>query len=507
MNVTIDDLVDIGNTQQDDALAAVQQNGITFKARERPNPPRQKNITSQAQLEQLFGVNIEIPDGESWLISVDESFTLTKPIKLGLGSSLRIVGTVANVNITYSGPDLEGMFQNTNPANLIDSFDMRLIGVISDTNANNLFDLRGTSFFFINTAQITDFADIGTVEMPLIEIQSLGMISNSNGFKIINPTALSIRVVVVNQSAFSTQLTAFSFIQANPTLVILDDIRGLGFSVDDSLIFFDPNAPTGAAFVTTNATKDAGSLFQPGADIAATANAASSPISGGTQFNITGHNLTQNQIVVLKGFTGFPAYNGTFKVLSTNGANSVDIDVPFVGVDATGDMSAKSLDSKDPLVSAFNNPGEPDSMSHAEARSNGTLVVTGAQNTRVPVEDITPVSGDWIQDLSTERFTVDPITGIATYNGTEDKTLLIQYQLTAMPNSGGAQVLNFDISINLVQQIKSLITINTATTDIGQYIGGLFVLSPGDTVQLFRDNTTNATDTDVSVATMLITAS
>lgn len=363
-NVSIDELLDIGDSQASDAVAAVHQDGITFKARKRPNPPRQINVTTQAQLESEFGSDIEIPDGQSFLINIDENMTLTKPIKIGLGSAVRIVGAVSSISLTYTGTG--AMFQNTNPANAIDSFDIRLIRIAGNLT-NNAFDLVGgvNSFFFVNTVQIIQFIDVGFVDIELVELQSLGMFANIQGLTIKDPAATSINVVVVDQTGLGiTDMTAFSFIQSQPTLVILDDVRAINISAGESLVFFDPNAPVGASFVLTNATKTLGNLFQPGIDIVAPAIGAGAGSS--TDFDIDAHGLVVGQTVVLKGFTTFTSYNGTFRVTAVNSVNSVDIGVPFAGSEA-GTMSAKSLDNTDVLVSSFNNPMEPDSMFTAES--------------------------------------------------------------------------------------------------------------------------------------------
>jgi len=503
---TVDELPTIGDTQKPDALAIVQQDGVTFSGLQRQNSPTRINITSQDQLEAQFGVDIEIPDTESWEISVDASFFLSKPIKLGLDSAIRITGGTSSITITYTGTG--AMFQNTNPANAIDSFDMRQIA-ISGSTFNNAFDLIGTtnSFFFINTVQIIAFADIGTVDMDLVEIQSLGMFFNDQGFKIIDPGAFSANVVVFDQvGKGDTGATAISFIQANTTLAILDDVRGRGLSAGENIVYFDRNAPTGSAFVITNATQDAGNLFQQGGTIAITGVTDGGPNAIFT--TAIAHGYVLGQVVDIEDFVvgANTNYNGTFAITAVDTTTTFETGVAF-NTSEPGAVFARSLDSTDVLVSAFNNPGQPDSMSHAEARTSGTLVVAGAQNVDVPVIDVTPVAGDWIADANTERFSIDTTTGIITYNGTEKKIFDIEYQLTAAHPTGGAQTLLFDIHVAGIQQTKSQITIITSSAGVVEtYIGGLFELSPGDTVQLFRDNTTNSNDTDVSVATILITA-
>lgn len=192
---------------------------------------------------------------------------------------------------------------------------------------------------------------------------------------------------------------------------------------------------------------------------------------------------------------------GTVVNVGTNALATGDAGILITNLEA----SQKSLDQTAPLFDVIASKGTQDSMSNAEARSNGTLQVTGAQNTQVAVQDTTPVAGDWIEDAATERFSVNTTTGQITYNGIEDITVLVRYQLSAAPNSGGAQTIDFDIHHNGSRLTKSVIRIITSVANVGTYVGGLLDITKGDTFQLFRDNTTNGTDTDVTVATVLIT--
>jgi hypothetical protein len=359
----ISELDPIGDNQLSSALVEIEQDDQFYNAPVVPNSPRQINILSQGQLEAQFGTDIEIPDGESYLLSIQESFTLPKPIKLGEGSSLRIEGQVSSITITYTGAG--AMFQNTDPTKLIGSFDIRQIAIVGDFT-NTAFDLIGTSFFFINTIQIIGFDNIGVIDMLLVEINSLGIFVCIQGLIIKDASAVSINVVFSDQTGLGdTGMTLFSFIQSVPALIILDDIRAIN-SADESIVFFDPNAPVDTFFVITNATKTLGNLFQPGADIPAEADFGA-PGSPTTEFHIIAHNIVKGQVVVLKNFINELAYNGTFIAFDPFSINFVDILVLFTIFDNSGTMSAKSLDSTDVLVFAFNNPGEPDSMLTAES--------------------------------------------------------------------------------------------------------------------------------------------
>jgi len=172
------------------------------------------------------------------------------------------------------------------------------------------------------------------------------------------------------------------------------------------------------------------------------------------------------------------------------------------------DTSAGGLDETSPRVSAVIGGSRKSSITAAEGRTNGVLEVDGSGGTDVPVVDITPVSGDWIEDPSTEEFSINTTTGLITYNGLNPKIVQIKYEISAAQTSGGNQTLDFDIHINGIVQTKS--ERNLVTTGVGNFLqvlynGGIFTLNPGDTVQLFKDNTTNTNNTDIMDAVVLIT--
>jgi len=213
------------------------------------------------------------------------------------------------------------------------------------------------------------------------------------------------------------------------------------------------------------------------------------------------------QAVVLKDFTTFPGYNETFFVTAVNGVNSVDIGVGFLGVDSTGTMSAKSLDQTDNRVSARNNPDQPESMSQAEGRTSSTLDLVPTSGSFVPVVDDTPVAGDFIQDVATERFTVDTSTGIVTYTGDAPLSATISFNLTVIKSSGGGtDTATITLFQNTTQQTKTdQLTggYTTATAQSVVYSGGLFVINTGDTFDL-RINTSSNDPITISGVTVLI---
>jgi len=360
-NVIIDELLDVGNDQIEDAKAIIQQNGLSFKARTRPNPPRQINVSSQEQLEIQFGSNIEIPNGESFSIVVDDTFELDKPIKIGLGSSLSINAAVINNAIIYTGAGQA--IQNTNTAELIDSFNILNMFIIGG-DTESVFNLKGTGVFNCDGTRFVSFGGVGTVDFPTSLINNHSLIDTANGWVIVNPLDLVVTSAILIPFD-PTGITLFSVISSVVGRSTFTDIRERGMFAGDALFFLDPNAPAGSNFVITQSPNPiAGDFYQQGIDIAATAATAS---GSDTQFDITAHGLVKGQIVVLKDFTNFTGYNETFRVTAINDANSVDIEVEFLGVDATGNMNASSLVSTDIKVSAIENQDQQDSMFTAES--------------------------------------------------------------------------------------------------------------------------------------------
>jgi len=170
------------------------------------------------------------------------------------------------------------------------------------------------------------------------------------------------------------------------------------------------------------------------------------------------------------------------------------------------DTSGGGLDETDPQVNATDNGVRKDSHTIAEARTNGILEVDGSGEIPVPVVDIVSAAGDWIQDSTTERLSIDITTGLITFNGLKPVIAMIKYDISAAQASGSAQTIDFTLQINGVPQTKSMRTVVTAGT--GTFIqvvynGGNFDINPGDTIQLFKDNISNANNTEVQNGVIL----
>lgn len=503
-NVTVDNLLDIGTTQVSSAKTILQQNGITFKGTSRPNPSNQINIQSQEQLEAELGSNLELPNNKITTIAIDDSFTLTKPIKAGLNSGL-IMGSDTGALITYDNPNSGIPFiQNKTPG---DSMSFLLAENLSITDArvgeSTFIDVECSLFISLLGLTLNTFGRLGTIECPSVAMTRVGFFSFYSGFNFINVPQLTVNTANMF-IANTTQKTIFSMISNVPVFGSFKDIRITAPSAT-SLLFLDPNTPAGSRFVVESSDADNGSIYKTTTPVIVDSVADNG--SGKTRFTTASvHILFKNDAIVLSGFS--EPYNGTFVVLDEVSSTVFDVDIPFTN-DDTGTVDQISLDQTSPLVRANNNANSPDSKTASESSTNGILEVDGSGGVAVPIVDITPVSGDWVKDPSTQRFSVDTITGLVSYNGLNTITTKISYSLLAAQTSGAAQTTLYVVNINGVGQTKSETTIITAGTGnfiAGVYNGGNYILNPGDTLQLIKLNSTNTNNTDIQRAVLLINA-
>jgi len=459
---------------------------------------RQIRVKSQADLEAEFGVDIEIPAGQSFTVEILESFTLTKPFKIGLGSGLQVKGIPTNTQLSYTGTG--ALFRNTvagDAINFLDIDDMGIFGLAG----NDIFDITGAFVVSMSAVFFGFFGNAGSLQTTFFDI-TFTAIAAGTGLIIINPLTGRFQGFNLNQNTVppETLITIKTTIDSQITV-------DSSFSSDatSSIIFFDPNSGAGARLTIEGSTGVYADLFQQGTDIAVDSAALGTSGAGFTEFTAASvHGLEVGQAVVNSTFAD-SAYNGTFIVTAIPSTTIYEVETTFTAT-GTGNLNAASLDQTDPKVLAMNNVSTPDSMTIAEARSSGTLTVTGGVGVEEPIVDLTPSPGDWIEDGTTERFSVNTTTGIVTYNGTIDITVMIKYSLSAAQVGGGAQVLDFDLHISGVEQAKTIISFTT--TGSGNFTtivfnGGNFLISPGDTFQLFKTSD-SANNAEVKDATLLI---
>ncbi len=464
------------------------------------SPSKLLRVSNEADLVAEFGTTLQIPDGESWTVLALESFAMTRTFTIGDGASLQFRGATINLKITTTAFPI--VFKNTNPANPISLLNIGNIEFVGD-GTNTLFDIVASFSVIIERSVLfTNFKDAGTIETSFFDFEFAALQGVDIGLIIKNPFGGALRGFSLNQGPSSPPVTLVSIITNVASQVTIQD--NFTNDTNSKMVWIDPNAPADAKFTVEGALGTPAEMFAQGTGDVAIASVANNG-AGNTEFTAgAAHGLEVGQPVVLSAFAGQATYNGTFIVTAISGL-TFDCEITFVATD-TGNLNAASLDQTDVKVTGTNNVDTRNSMTQAEARTGATLTVDGSGQVDVPIEDLIPAPGDWIVDSNTEEFTIDTSTGLITYNGIEDKTFRIEYQLTATPTSGPSQVIDFDVHVNGIIQTKATTTIDTASVTKTTYIGGLFVLSNGDTVQLFKDNLTNNNDTDVSVATVLVTS-
>lgn len=486
------------------AQIAFEQGGSVFRGTVRPNPLRQINVQLNSQLVNELGGNLEIPDGVQLTIVIDNSFTINTPIKLGIDSGLEIYGSTTQTNLAYLGAG--GIFQNLNPGNQARQLSIHSLGLVGDINNTDLFNIKLTGILALDSLVLQNFKSLGTIEVQKPDFRSIDARNIKQGLTIKNPNTVLINDFFV-RPVLSSGFTLFSFIikSSNVIISLNQIVPGTGFNEGSSLFFLDPNMPSGGSFnITESRNLPPGDFYQLGSEIVISSVADNG--SGKVRFTAASvHGLVVGKALVLDAFSE-STYNGTFIVTAVPTTTTFDVEEITFNVDDTGTMNTSSLDSTDVQVQANSNPGLADSMFLVEARTTGTIEVVSILNTLVPIVDITPIAGDFEADPGTERFTVDTTTGIVTYIGLQPILALISYELNAEKTTGSDQNLNISLHINGTPQTKSDIPI-TATAAPGAFSTSsrkIFSVQPGDTLQLFLDNTTNSTNTNISKLVLVI---
>lgn len=366
---TISELDDIGTTQLNSALAAIEQGGSTFKGPIRPNPPTEFNVTSEQQLLDQFddlSGGILIPAGSTTLY-IDSGFNLTTPIKIAPGANLEITSQVAEIALTYSGVGLGAMIQNETTGEI---GSLRLTNVdftSAGQSLNDFIDVTTTSqnSVVINSVNLTQFKSLGTINTGLLFMTNCVALGFEQGFKFDNILAVSIQdsgAQQINPTVAATNPTLYSFlaetVASGVTLnrVLLND----PFVVNDnSLVFFDPNATEGTSFALIRSSNANGPFYQPGTDLEisnaavngsevtfTTGSAATGIVTIGAP--IVGDTVTVNGLVYT-GVSGTKSNDTEFSIdvsvtaIATDLADSITNDVRFGITVPSIDQTATSL--------------------------------------------------------------------------------------------------------------------------------------------------------------------
>lgn len=319
-------------------------------------------VKDQADLEAQFddAGDIVIPDGESWSVVILESFTLSKPIKIGLNSTLEFRGAALNIIITYTGTG--AMFQNENPANLINTLVLRELALFS-SGVEALFDIVGSARCRLEQMNIVKFESLGTIEAMFITIPSTGTFDINEGLLIIEPQG--VRMGTFSHIPPTARSLVFITIIAtgNPN-VIMTATNVFNSSAD--VVFFDPSSGAISDYSIQNTRGFFNSLFVPGTDLAI----ASVSDSGGDALFDTGgpaHGYSIGDRIVLNEFLVETNYNLTGIINTTpSGSTFTVVGVSFTATDS-GNTTQASRDSTDVTVRAENNTGNPDSMFTGDA--------------------------------------------------------------------------------------------------------------------------------------------
>jgi len=334
---TIAELPDGKLTINSNALIAFEQDGATFNASVRPNPPNQINARNQAQLEAILGTNLEIPDEASITVVIDDTFPLTKPFKGGLNSRLEIFASNTGTSLIYGGGG--SIFQNTNPSNPIRSLlahDFTLIG----DGTNSVLDIRGTSGVQMARMRWTNFDSIGATNNPLHIYDTINVINVKKGLVLTDVANLEIRRFIVSETGGETDITYLSIISKTlPTTIDITALTSDSPNIGDTLVFFDPNSLAGSDYRIINSDASVGDFYQQGSDIII--NSVANNGSGKARFTTAAsHNLVVGRPTVISGFVvNAVAYNITGIVTAVDTpltGTTFDVDEITFGTDESG---------------------------------------------------------------------------------------------------------------------------------------------------------------------------
>jgi len=463
----------------------MEQLGVTYRSTFRPNPANTLYITSQPQLEAELGPDLIIPLNESRIIVYDESMTQTKPFKKQAGSSIKIMSHSVLIELEYTGTGHLVQMDGDVIGGITEIENITLKGNFT----NGAFAIKDSLFFITKKAPITEFGLLSTFEGMTVLWDESGPFTNLAGISFINNPAISITTTGLNGVGV-LPTTAMSFINKSPSTrmdVVFENNQNKTDSAHEFL-FIDPNSHPSSSFKI----RDSGiistideSLFQKGVDEAITA--VSDNGSGKLRLTSVGHGQVNKTYTVLSGFAEATFNRTTLAIVIDN--NTVDTDIDFVvGIDS-GNMNRASLDASDPRVTAKDNPGQEDSMSIAECRSNVPISFSSVIGSFVPIQNTIPVVNDFIQDEATQDWIIDTSKGTMTYIGLGKITSTITFEFLLSKAGGGSDIGTVSLFKNLDQQSKTdqLVSISSTVQKV-IYSGGLFKVDNGDVFQLHLDS-------------------
>lgn len=431
---TIDQLTDGDPTRDNTAVMAFEQGGATFKGTVIPNSSDTHFITSQVQLESIFGTDLEIPNGTRANIYFLNDITFTKPIKCGNNTTVILAGTDSVRTLTLDAAlGTSPFLQHITPTDITNMNIDQL--TIVGTTVQVMFDLNIDQLFRMDRSQIFSVASLGKLVGGFFLISNSAFVSFSQG--------------LILESTAGTNFAGNSIVNIVdiPIFTIISPVAGLSFTFRDVqtpvfssgsfLVFLDPNSGSTVRYLLTDISVPVDQLFQLGTDITVNSAALGTSGAGFTEFTTASpHGLIAGQAVVNSTFSD-SAYNGTFIVVAIPSTTIYEVETTFTATGA-GNMNESSLDQTDIIVIAQNNPNNQDSMFLGESGLTvfGSEISTSslAQNAFEVVTSASWVYGD------TERISQ----GVATQGQlVVDDTTLRRYRISysgTLEKSGGGSV-------------------------------------------------------------------
>ena len=233
--------------------------------------------------------------------------------------------------------------------------------------------------------------------------------------------------------------------------------------------------------------------------------------SGKTRYTTdVSHGLRVGKLTVIREFGVATTYNKTDKVTLVDTpltGTTFDTDTDF-DVDDIGIMDSASLDQTSPLVTAKNNQGQEQSMIQGNARVKPAgIIVASSPSTPVPLEDLSPTVGDYIENPDNELIFGNPTTGEFIYEGLFSTRAVLTYTVAASPDGGGSQVLVFalfrDKGAGYVEVPNTRTTLDTSTDTTKEFTADFFNMDPGDRFRLFKVSNTGSNDTNINDGTKI----
>lgn len=323
--------------------------------REGLSAPNLFQAASQADLEDQFGTNIIIPDGEAWTILIRNSFTTTKPIQIGLASTLKITEASTELKVTYTGTG--ALLRNENPANPIASLILGNID-LEGNGINKCFDIVTAFGVFTNNAFVNNFREAGTWDAFFLDIVFTALQGVKYGLIVKGLAAGTFTQFNINQGTSSPPITGVTILSdSTPQLSFSRCFSGDSAS---EMFYLDQNSAVGSAYNIEKTTGVYANLFRAGVAQAVT---SVGDEGGAARFETSGnHNLSVGDFVIMDSDFTETSYQGAFIVATLPTAVQFTLeDVQFVANDS-GTLNPPSLGSTDVKVIARDNAKTDDSM-------------------------------------------------------------------------------------------------------------------------------------------------